>query len=249
MLFIQFLLQKKLIQKLRDDGWNNLLENIVSFSKKSEINIPDLNAHYIQSRGHNQNNHITMEYHYHFDIFNTIIDFQLQELDNRFGEKAMKLLTLSSALNPKDAYKSFKIDDICIIAEKYYPLDFSEQEKINLRYQLRYFEFDVFTELTLQNLSFIAELCQGLAKTEKSKTYYLIDRLIRLILILPVSTATTERAFSAMKIVKTRLCNTMEDDFLANSLVLYIEKEIAEIFDSDLILDDFVLLKDRKVQF
>jgi hypothetical protein len=241
--------KKKLIQKLRNDGWDNLLENIVSFSKKSEINIQNLSAHYIQGRGRNQKNHITVEHHYHFDIFNITIDFQLQELDNRFGEKAMELLTLSSALNPKDAYKSFKIDDICILAEKYYPLDFSEQEKINLKYQLRYFELDVLTKPTLQNLSSIAELCQGLAKTEKSKTYYLIDRLIRLILTLPVSTATTERAFSAMKIVKTRLCNKMEDDFLANSLVLYIEREIAEIFDSNSILDDFVLLKDRKVQF
>jgi hypothetical protein len=137
---------KKLIQKLRDDGWDNLLKNIVSFFKKSEINIPDLSAHYIQGRGRNQKNHITVEHHYHFDIFNTTIDFQLQELDNRFGENAMELLTLSSALNPKNAYKSFKIDDICILAEKYYPLDFSEQEKINLRYQLRYFEFDVHIE-------------------------------------------------------------------------------------------------------
>jgi hypothetical protein len=96
-------------------------------------------------------------------------------------------------------------------------------------------------------LSSIAELCKGLAKTEKSKIYYLINKLIRLILTLPVSTATTERVFSAMKIVKTRLRNKMEDDFLANSLVLYIERKIAEIFDSDSILYDFVLLKDRKV--
>ncbi|XP_059434852.1 uncharacterized protein LOC132167836 [Corylus avellana] len=240
---------KKLIQKLRDDGWDNLLENIVSFSKKAEIGIPDLSAPYIEGRGRSQKNHITLEHHYHFDIFNTTIDFQLQELDSRFGEKAMELLTLSSALNPKDAYESFKIDDICILAEKYYPLDFSEQEKINLRYQLRYFEVDVLTDPTLQNLSSIAELCQGLAKAKKSKTYDLIDRLIRLVLTLPVSTATTERAFSAMKIVKTRLRNKMEDDFLANSLVLYIEREIAESFDLDSILDDFVLLKDRKVQF
>jgi hypothetical protein len=174
---------------------------------------------------------------------------QLQELDSWFGKKAMKLLTLTSALNPKYAYKFFKIDDICILAEKYYPLDFSEQEKINLRYQLRYFKFDVLIEPTLQNLSSIVELCQRLAKTEKLKIYYLIDRLIRFILTLLVSITTTERVFSVMKIVKTRLRNKMENDFLANSLVLYIEKEIVENFDLDSILDDFVLLKDRKVQF
>jgi hypothetical protein len=83
-----------------------------------------LNARYIQGRGCNQKNHITVEHYYHFDIFNTTIDFQLQEFDIRFGKKTMKLLTLNSALNPKNARKSFKIDDICIIAEKYYSFDF-----------------------------------------------------------------------------------------------------------------------------
>jgi hypothetical protein len=82
-----------------------------------------------------------------------------------------------------------------------------------------------------------------LAETGKSKTYYLIDRLIRLVLTLPMSTATTERAFSAMKIVKTRLCNKMDDEFLVNSLVVYIEREISESFNLDSILDDFVSLK------
>ena len=129
--------------------------------------------------------------------------------------------------------------------EKYFPLDFSEQEKINLRYQLRYFELDVLTDSTLQNLSSIAELCQGLAKTEKSKTYYLIEILIRLILTLPMSTATIKRVFSAIKNVKTRLRNKMEDDFLANSLALYIEREIAKRFDLDSILNDFAKCSSR----
>jgi hypothetical protein len=50
----------------------------------------------------------------------------LQELNSRFGERAVKLLTLRSALDPNDGYKSFKIDDICSLVEVYYPLDFSE---------------------------------------------------------------------------------------------------------------------------
>jgi hypothetical protein len=190
-----------------------------------------------------------VERHYHFAIFNAAIDFQLQELNCRFGEKAVKLLTLSLALDPKDGYKSFKIDDICSLAEVYYPLDFSEQEKINWGFQLKYFELDVHNDLKLQNLSSVAELCQGSAETGKSKTYYFIDRLIHLVLTLPVSTATIERAFSAMKIVKTTLRNKMEDEFLVNSLVVYIETEIAESFNLDSILDDFVSLKGRKLDF
>ena len=82
-----------------------------------------------------------------------------------------------------------------------------------------------------------------------SKVYFLVDRLIRLLLTLPVSTATVEIAFLAMKIVKTKLRNKMEDKFLANNLIVYIEREIAEMFDSDFVLDDFVSIKERRAQF
>jgi hypothetical protein len=58
-----------------------------------------------------------VEYHYHFDIFNATIDFQLQELDNKFGENAIELLTLNLALDPSDNYKSFNINDICTLAD------------------------------------------------------------------------------------------------------------------------------------
>jgi hypothetical protein len=190
-----------------------------------------------------------VEYHYHFDIFNAAIDCQLQELDNRFDERTMKLLTLSSTLDPSDNYKSFNINDICILADKYYSLDFSDQEKITLKFQLKHFQVDMLNHPKLQKLFSIAELCRGLAETGKSYTYYLIDRLIRLVLTLPVFTATTKRAFSAMKIVKTRLRNKMEDEFLADNLLVYIEREISESFSSDLILDDFVFLKSRRMQF
>ena len=50
------------------------------------------------------------------------------ELNNRFIEQTLELLTLSSALNPIDAFKSFKIEDICSLSERLYPQDFTEIE-------------------------------------------------------------------------------------------------------------------------
>ena len=153
-------------------------------------------------------------------------------------------MTLSSALDLRDGYKFFNIDDIYNFAKKCYPLDFTDQEKISLRFQLKHFDFEKANHPQLQNLLSLSELYQRLAETGKLKTSYLIDRLIHLILTLSVSRATSERTFSAMKIIKTRLCNKMEDEFLADNLVIYIEKEIAETFSSDSILDDFVDLKE-----
>ena len=119
-----------------------------------------------------------MEHHYHFDIFNATIDVQLQELDNRFGEQPIELLTLCFALDPRDAYKSFNVDDICRLVEKYYPLDFSKRDRTGLKIQLKQFEHDVQNHLKFQNLSSMVELCRRLVETEKSQVYPLIDRLI-----------------------------------------------------------------------
>ena len=70
--------------------------------------------------------------------------------------------------------------------------------------------------------------------------------MVKLVLTLPVSTATTERAFSATKVVKTNTWNKMENDFFTNSLMLYIEKDIASTFSLDSIIDDF---EERRVSF
>ena len=67
-------------------------------------------------------------------------------------------------------------------------------------------------------------------------------------LTLPVSTATIEQVFSIMKIVKTRLCSKMKDEFLTNSLIIYIEKDITKLFDDDSTIDAFDLKKEQMAQ-
>ncbi|XP_071905848.1 uncharacterized protein [Coffea arabica] len=137
------------------------------------------------------------------DIFLAPTDYQLQELHSRFNDHTVESLFLSTALDPRNGIMLFKIDDICKLAEKCYPNDFMEQELVRLRIELQHFEFDIPNHPELQELSGIHELCQGLVTTRKSVIYSLIDRLIRVVLTLPVSTAITERPFSIMKITKT----------------------------------------------
>ncbi|TVU22346.1 hypothetical protein EJB05_32035, partial [Eragrostis curvula] len=162
---------------------------------------------------------------------------------------ATELLILCSSLDPSDSFSSLNIDNVCSLASKFYPADFTEQERANLRCQLRHYELDVPSNPRFQNLTSVADLCRRLVETKKVDDYHLIDRLIRLVLTLPVSTATTERAFSAMKLVKTRKRNKMEDGFLRSCLVLYIEREMAIKITTDSIIDDFNAVKERAVKF
>ncbi|XP_074288038.1 uncharacterized protein LOC141613196 [Silene latifolia] len=210
-----------------------------------------MDAMYIARKGRarHQQDQITVERHFRINIFYVAIDKQLHELNSRFSDRALELLTLTSVLEPKNGYKNFDCDQICTLVEKFYPSDFTSQEMVHLRYQLQHFIREAQNDGKLRNMSNLQDLCQYLAETGKLDVYFLFDRLIRLVLTLPVSTATSERAFSAMKLMKTRLRNKMDDKFLADSLVIYIEREISKSFSLDAIIDDFKSVKDRRVLF
>ncbi|XP_071697594.1 uncharacterized protein [Rutidosis leptorrhynchoides] len=212
---------KESLNDLRNNGWDSLLAKVKIFCEKHEVDIPDLSALYKSGRyrRRQQDNQVSFEHYYRVDVFTSTLDKQLLELNNRFNDQAMELLTLSSTLVPRKKSKVLNIDHLCSLVEKYYLAYFTKQERT-----------------------------RGLVETEKHENYNVLDKLIRLILTLPVLTATTERAFSGMKLCKTRLRNKISDDFLADNLLVYIEREIAEKFDSDSIIDDFKMLKGRRAE-
>ncbi|QHO19723.1 Zinc finger MYM-type protein [Arachis hypogaea] len=240
---------KTLIQRMRESSREAFIKEVILFCEKHKVEVPDMNALHILRRGRTRKivDQISVEHHYRVNLFLAVIDTQLQELNGRFNDNMVELLTLSSTLDPRDNYNFFSVNKVCELVEQFYPGDFSDQEKFHIRMQAQHYELDVPNHVELTNLCTISELCQGLTKTEKSLTYPLIDRLIRLVLTFPVSTATTKRSFSAMNIVKNRLRNKMEDELLANCLLIYIEKKIAERFDTYSIIDEFYDMKNRRV--
>ncbi|XP_060965214.1 uncharacterized protein LOC133034190 [Cannabis sativa] len=241
---------KILIQKLREDGWNELVDEVKSFCEPINILVPNFNAHYTARRGRarGQQGVITVEHYYRVDIFNAVIDFQLQELNNKFNDNTVELLILSSALDSREMRVSFRVDDICKLVQKFYPRDFTEYEMIHLRTQFEHFDH-VRNIPDFIVLTTISDLCQWLVKTRKAEVFPLVYKVVTLILTLPVSTATTERSFSAMNLVKTTLRNKMEDEFLSDCLLVYIERETAKKFSIDSIIDDFRDMQERRSVF
>ncbi|TVU06933.1 hypothetical protein EJB05_46969, partial [Eragrostis curvula] len=164
---------------------------------------------------------------------NLLIMLPLTELNLRFNEKVMDLLYVSLTLVPKSGFASFQASEICKMVEKYYPADFNQQERIGLGYQLNHFVVEASRNDDLKTIATLAELCRCLVDTGRHRVFHLIDRLLRLLITLPVSTASAERAFSVLKFVKTRLGNKMEDDFLANSMLVHIEGELLADYSYD----------------
>lgn len=68
---------KSYIQKsCGHESLKNLLEYVISFSKQIHIDIPILNGYNVEGHSHHQQDHIIIEHHYHFSIYNATIDFQ-----------------------------------------------------------------------------------------------------------------------------------------------------------------------------
>jgi hypothetical protein len=88
-----------------------------------------------------------------------------------------------------------------------------------------------------------------MVETRKHICYPLVYRLLKLALVLPVATATVERCFSAMRLVKTYLRNGLSDDALKYNVICYVEKGKMRKVTNDLVIDRFEAMKDRRKPF
>ena len=91
----------------------------------------------------------------------------------------------------------------------------------------------------------IRQLVEKMIEMKKNVSYPLIYSLMTLALILLVATATVERAFSAIKIIKNRLRNQIGDQWMNDCVVTYIEKYIFKIIKCEEIMQRFQNIKNR----
>jgi hypothetical protein len=81
-------------------------------------------------------------------------------------------------------------------------------------------------EDSFQGINNLVDLSVKLVQINRHNIYDLVYLLLKLVLILPVVTASVERAFSMMIFVKNRLRNRMNDGLLDDYLITFIERDI-----------------------
>ncbi|XP_070664637.1 uncharacterized protein [Malus domestica] len=121
-------------------------------------------------------------------------------------QKALDIGNLETVNN----FASFDKAKIVRLAQLY-PQDFDHMDLMNLPVQLDNYIHNMKVHSEFSSLRGISDLAKELVKIGRCETYMLVYKLLTLALVLPVATALVERAFSAMKIVKTPLHNKMGD--------------------------------------
>src|SRR6218665_167455 len=78
------------------------------------------------------------------------------------------------------------------------------------------------------------------------KRFINIRHLLRIAATFPLTSCSAERCFSAMKILKTRLCSTMSDERLSGLAMMYLHKDTDISIES--VINNFSLAN-RKLDF
>jgi hypothetical protein len=232
------------LDSLRRDGWDKLLDEVTEFCDKHEIDKLKMEDTSVNPQQPRKKAGITNKHHYEVDCLNEVIDWLVQELDNRFNEISSQLLLCSAAFNPRDSFHDFNVESLMSLA-KLYPDDFNFDNLRDLRHQLCLYIADVRADDRLSNINTIGELSQKMVATTKDICYPLVYRLLKLVLVLPVATATVERCFSALNLVKTDLSNKIGDEHLSHRLICYVEKEILRKVTNEAVVDRFMNMEGK----
>ncbi len=156
----------------------------------------------------------------------------LNELNRRFSSKNCEIMTGIQTLNPtSDAF--LKEKSLFPFARMY------ESNIEDLGHELHQFRRILERKIQsgMQKPSSVVEL--ALFIEPYKEVFFELFKLCKIAVSIPVSTASCERSFSALKLVKTYLRSTMSDDRLSNLGFLSIESRRAKALNLDEFADLF----------
>ncbi|KAL9830568.1 putative transcription factor and/or regulators TTF-type(Zn) family [Arabidopsis thaliana] len=155
--------------------------------------------------------------------------FLNEEFNDRFDEVNTELLGCVASLSPTDLFHFTPID------------------RRSLEHQLGLYIDNIWEDDRFANLKSLGDLARVMIETRKHLSHPQVYRLLKLVLTLPIATATVERCFSAMKIVKTTLRNRIGDQFLNDYVVCFVERELFDKVTNEVVIRRFQSMEDRRI--
>ncbi|XP_058765173.1 uncharacterized protein LOC131638619 [Vicia villosa] len=231
---------------LRESGWNDLFSDVQEFCFAQSIPVPNMDEEIpVRGRSRKEGRTVTNLHHYRAEIFYVAIDKICVEMDHRFCEGSNVVLDCFSCLDPKNSFSKFDVDKLARLANIYHA-DFSDDDRGTIREHLETYVHQVKRHASFTSCEDVQSLAMKMVQTEKYLVFPLVYKLIELALILPVSTASVERAFSAMKIIKSNLRNKINDIWFNDLMICYTEREIFKSLKDVDIIRTFTANKSRR---
>ena len=198
--------------------------------------------------GASQHVHASIDAYYRMEYFQAI-DTVVGELENRFTQenflvvRKIEDLLLNSANNKPVPLP----EELCSLYHK--DIDF-EKLKLHLQMLPDAIKAVSFDGIQIREVTKIQTICDVLNQQPSIKAMLSeVHKLILLYLTIPVTTATAERSFSALKRIKTYLRNSMTQQRLNHCMLLHIHHKQTDNLDLYLIAKDFIQKNERRRKF
>lgn len=176
---------------------------------------------------------------YHRIIFFQFLDNILGTMDDRLNQPGLKLyerIENTILLSANNATTAECVEAIC----QHFGSDLDERK---LRLNLEMLP-DLMEGNVAEKLSDVTDRIKELGSARR--LYGELSKLIVLLLVIPVSSATAERSFSSLRILKSYLRSTMSQGRLNHMLLLNVHQNETDSIDLISVARDFISLNDMR---
>ena len=67
---------------------------------------------------------------------------------------------MRNSVEPREAFKSFRSSDLCLLVKNFYPQDFTDYDKKVLENKFYHFKHNVVQDPKFKKLKILSEMCQ-----------------------------------------------------------------------------------------
>uniref|UniRef100_A0A2S2QNB5 Zinc finger MYM-type protein 1 n=1 Tax=Sipha flava TaxID=143950 RepID=A0A2S2QNB5_9HEMI len=166
----------------------------------------------------------SVEDYYRINIYYKILDSIIENLKKRFSPES---LSLAISI---DKFMQLNYEGSLTFIDYYKAL--LDVNKLNIKSEMtvaRNCINKINNDLNIDDLK----------TTIKKEIFPNIYKMLQVALTLPVSSATCERSFSAMRRIKTWVRTSMHQERFTNLSILHIEKDVTKNIDTEFILNEF----------
>ena len=180
----------------------------------------------------------------HFEALNVVCE----EIKRRFDQQNLKIVVDMESLLIDSANGLTRTVPDSITAMYRRDLD-KERLAVHLKMLPDVIkQYGMVVGLPIKRVTSIRTLCDALNGTGSKQLLLQVHALLQLFLTVPVTTATSERTFSALRRLKTYLQTTMAQDRLNHLLLLYCHKARTDSMNLSQIVSAFMAVNDRRLK-
>lgn len=170
--------------------------------------------------------------YYEESLYISFLDELIESIEQRFTEHQKLLKGFDCLFHNKQ--KTLNLDQVRGLFATY------EGELEAISFDSFIVELELWREKTMDMILTVGEAVDF---SERSGAFFNVNKLLKILMVLPITTASAERTFSALRRIKTYLRNTTAEMRLVGLALLNINRDI--YVSSEEVLEEFSLSNRR----